>query len=188
MELNNVGIFWSIWLDLLRALGFKLKNVFNLWTARAVQMPTVRDLFQPSSGRWPFRCRRPVTVQDSTRRRKSAPETRTRQTRKTLARATAGARLCSRTRPLANGTSRALLATVISARAAACTRGSPLSSSGSRPSFMLLIMNCWSTRIQHTTSLPLPSQRTFYRSHLSSKLYLIICLLFYYFVVLLSFF
>jgi hypothetical protein len=35
-KLNNVGIFWSIWLVLLRALGFKLKNVFNLWTAGIV--------------------------------------------------------------------------------------------------------------------------------------------------------
>ena len=126
--LGSSGAFgWFFWW----ALGFKLKNVFNLWTARALQRPTARDLFQPSSRRWPFRCRRPVTVQDSTRRRKSAPGTRTRQTRKTLARATAGAPSCSRTRPLANGTSRALLATVICARAAACTRGSPLSSSGS---------------------------------------------------------
>ena len=105
--------------------------MFLICGPRALQRPTARDLFHPSSGRWPFRWSRPVPIRYSTGRRKSAPGTRTRQTRKTLARATAGARLCSRTRSLTNGTWRALSATGICARAAGSTRGSPLSSSGS---------------------------------------------------------
>ena len=106
--------------------------MFLICWPRALQRPTARDLFLPSSRRWPFRWRRPVPIRYSTGRRKSAPGTRTRRVRKTRARATAAGRSCRGTRSLANGTSRALSASGICAGAAGSTRGSPLSSSGLR--------------------------------------------------------